>query len=166
MQHLYSPWRSAYFGKKTNECVFCNIINNPQNDDENMVIFRDENCFGVMNLYPYSPGHFMIIPYKHTDKIENLDEKTWLKISLHVRSGVRMLKDIFNAQGVNIGMNLGSSAGAGIAEHVHYHIVPRWQKDTNFITTIANTRVNGYDFKHIYDKIKHASCEYFEKVDI
>ena len=162
MDHVYSPWRSAYFGERPKGCVFCNITNNKQDDEENMVIFRDKNCFGVMNKYPYMPAHFMIIPFKHTDAIEDLDEETWFEISSHVKEGVKLLKEVFGAHGVNIGMNLGVAGGAGIAQHVHYHLVPRWPRDTNFITTIGDTRVNGHDFKEIYEKIKAAAPLYFK----
>lgn len=161
MEHIYSPWRSAYFKTKSHECVFCEIVKDEKNDEENMVIFRDKHSFGVMNRYPYMPAHFMVIPYKHVDAIEDLDEKTWIEMSLHVKQGVRLLKEEFNAQGVNIGMNLGKAAGAGIAEHVHYHVLPRWQRDTNFITTIGECRVNGNDFREIYEKILRVKDRYF-----
>ncbi len=161
MDYLYAPWRYSYFTKKSCSCVFCEMIKMDK-DEENMILFRDSKCFGVMNLYPYSPGHFMIIPNEHKDNIENLDEQTWLQMSSHVKNGVKLLKEHFKANGVNIGMNLGHEGGAGIAEHVHFHLVPRHKKDTNFITTISNTRVNGIDFKEIYDKLKQAVPQYFK----
>lgn len=156
MQHLYAPWRSKYFQNKQNECVFCQIANNASKDNEQGVVFRAKFCFGVMNLYPYSPGHFMVIPYIHTDNIESLKAEIWQEMSEFVKFGVKILKEILNASGVNIGMNLGKSAGAGISEHVHYHLVPRWESDTNFITTIAQTRVCGVDFEELFVKIKNA----------
>lgn len=160
MQHLNAPWRSEYFEKKSDCCVFCNIVKNLQDDEKNGVLFRAKHCFGVMNLYPYSPGHFMIIPYKHIDNIESLEEEAWLEMSSYVRIGVEVLKKAVNASGINIGMNLGADAGAGICEHVHYHLVPRWQRDTNFITTIAETRVAGVDFENLYKKIKEAFSKF------
>ncbi|PID47123.1 MAG: HIT family hydrolase [Proteobacteria bacterium] len=163
MDYMYAPWRKKYFSSKSSHCVFCEIIKDKSKDEQNLVLFRDTHCFGVMNLYPYSPGHFMIIPLKHKACIADLDAKTWHQMSLHVRSGVKLLKEHFGASGVNIGMNLGNAAGAGIAEHVHYHLVPRNPKDTNFITTIAKTRVNGIDFKEIYEDIKSAIPKYLEK---
>lgn len=161
MNHLYAPWRAEYFAQKIDECVFCHIGKTPQDDDELGVLFRDTKCFGVMNRYPYTPGHFMIIPYKHTDAIEKLDEETWLQMSAHVQKSVLMLKETLAVKGVNIGMNLGACAGAGIVEHVHYHLVPRWEKDTNFITTIGDVRVNGVPFHKIFSILKNASSEYF-----
>ncbi|ASM35232.1 histidine triad domain-containing protein [Campylobacter sputorum subsp. bubulus] len=156
MNHLNAPWRSEYFETKSDDCVFCNIVKNPQKDDEFGVLFRAKHCFGVMNLYPYSPGHFMVIPYEHIDNIGCLDDETWFEMSLYVKLGVKILKEALNATGVNIGMNLGADAGAGICEHVHYHLVPRWKGDTNFITTISETRVAGVDFEKLYKKLKKA----------
>ena len=153
MQHLCAPWRSEYFSAKKDSCVFCDVINS-DDDDKNGVLFRAKHCFGIMNLYPYSPGHFMIIPNQHTDKIEELDEQTWFEMSKFVRLGVEILKKELYANGVNIGMNLGKAAGAGIAEHVHYHLVPRWSGDTNFITTISDVRVNGTPFYPLFEKLK------------
>ena len=152
---LYAPWRDEYVNStKIDGCVFCHISSHKNEDMENHILYRDEYCFIVMNRYPYTPGHFMIIPHTHTDKLEELDPKVWLHISDLTQKSVRLLKDGFNAQGVNIGMNLGKSAGAGIAEHIHLHLVPRWERDTNFITSIAQTRVYSTDFEKIFSKIK------------
>jgi len=158
---LYAPWRDDYVtGKKIDGCVFCYISKNITDDEENHILYRDEYCFIVMNRYPYTPGHFMIIPHIHTDKLENLDPKIWLHMSELAQKSVKLLKEGFNAQGVNIGMNLGKSAGAGIAEHIHMHLVPRWERDTNFITSIAQTRVYSTDFEKIFFKIKNLIPKY------
>lgn len=152
---LYAPWRDEYIaGNKIGGCVFCHISANADKDESLHVLYRDEYCFIVMNKYPYTPGHFMIIPHLHTDKLEELDSQTWLHISALAQKSVRLLKDGFSAHGVNIGMNLGADAGAGIAEHIHMHIVPRFNRDTNFITSIGQTRVYSTDFEKIYKKIK------------
>lgn len=152
---LYAPWRTEYLSdKKIDGCVFCNISKSEDKDEEHHVLYRDEHCFIVMNKYPYTPGHFMIIPHFHTDKLEDLDADAWLNMSELAQKGVRLLKEGFNAQGVNIGMNLGRAGGAGIAEHIHMHLVPRWERDTNFITSIAHTRLHSTDFEKIYKKIK------------
>jgi len=113
-----------------------------------------------MNKFPYTPGHFMIIPHTHTDKLEELDTKTWLHMSELAQRSVKLLKEGFGAQGVNIGMNLGKAGGAGIAEHIHMHLVPRWERDTNFITSIGDTRVYSSDFEKIYKKIKSLIPKY------
>ncbi|TQR59066.1 HIT family protein [Campylobacter troglodytis] len=152
MDYLYAPWRQKYFENKENTCPFC--LDDTVNDEERGVIFRARTCFGVMNLYPYSPGHFMIIPYKHEEEIQNLELQIWQEMSLFVRFGVEILKKRLKARGVNIGMNLGAEAGAGIAKHCHYHLVPRWSGDTNFITTIGQIRVCGRDLQEIYKILK------------
>ena len=159
---LDAPWRSDYTAKKrVGKCVFCHISQNAQQDQYQYVLYRDERCFIVMNKYPYTPGHFMIIPHLHTDKLEELPQETWVHINILAQQGVKLLKEELGAQGVNIGMNLGKSAGAGIAEHIHLHLVPRWEKDTNFITTIANTRVHSKDFEQLYTKLKSLVALYF-----
>ncbi len=160
MQYEYAPWRYDYVSKKVDGCVFCHISKNPSLDEENQVLYRNEYCFVVMNKYPYTPGHFMVIPHFHIDNLENLDTEIWLNISSIVQKSVRMLREGFNTKAVNIGMNLGEEAGAGISNHIHYHIVPRWGKDTNFITTIANTRIYSVDFNKIYKKLKILSQKY------
>ena len=152
---LYAPWRDEYIaGEKIDGCVFCHISSHADLDEKLYVLYRDKHCFIVMNKYPYTPGHFMIIPHLHTDKLEALDSETWLHMSDLAHKSVKLLKEGFKADGVNIGMNLGKAAGAGIAEHIHMHIVPRFNRDTNFITSIANTRVYSTDFEKIYKKIK------------
>lgn len=160
MEYMYAPWRESYFSEKIEGCVFCHITHSPHLDEKHHVLYRDEYCFIVMNRYPYTPGHFMVIPHYHTDAIEELSPETWLHVSLIVQKCVKMLKLGLGAQGVNLGMNLGKSGGAGIAEHVHYHVIPRWFGDTNFITTIADTRVYGSDFEKIYRKIQVLIPEY------
>jgi diadenosine tetraphosphate (Ap4A) HIT family hydrolase len=160
---LYAPWRDEYTLKReSNGCVFCHISTHPDNDTEQHVLYRDELCFIVMNRYPYTPGHFMIIPHMHTDKLEELPSETWLQMSALAQKSVKLLKEGFGAQAVNIGMNLGAAAGAGIAEHIHLHLVPRWERDTNFITSIAETRVYSTDFEKIFQKMKVLVEEYIQ----
>lgn len=158
---LYAPWRSEYVSnEKIEGCVFCHISKHPQDDPSLHVLYRDEHCFIVMNKYPYTPGHFMIIPHMHTNKLEALPEETWLHVTMLAQKGVRLLKEGFGAHGVNLGMNLGEAGGAGIAEHIHLHLVPRWQRDTNFITAIGENRVYSTDFEKVYQKIKGLIGEY------
>lgn len=159
---LYAPWRSDYVtGERIDGCVFCHISKHSEDDKNLHVLYRDDDCFVVMNRYPYTPGHFMIIPHLHTDKLEELDSKIWLHMSDLAQRSVRLLKEGFGAHGVNIGMNLGRAGGAGIAEHIHLHIVPRWNSDTNFITSVAQTRVYSTDFEKIYEKILSLIPQYY-----
>ncbi len=158
---LYAPWRDEYVcNDKVDACVFCHISNNENDDAELGVLYRDKHCFIVMNKYPYTPGHFMIIPHIHTDKLEDLDSEVWLHMSALAQKGVALLKEAVHAQGVNIGMNLGKAGGAGIAEHIHMHLVPRWERDTNFTTSIAGVRIYSSDFEKIYKQIKSLLPKY------
>jgi len=160
---LYAPWRDDYVTQeKIKGCVFCHISTNKDEDQKHHVLYRDEYCFIVMNRYPYTPGHFMIIPHQHTDALEELPQEVWLHISGLAQQCVALLKEGFGAHGVNLGMNLGEMAGAGIAQHIHLHLVPRWKGDTNFITTIGETRVYSSDFNTIYKKIKKLIVEYIK----
>jgi len=164
MDRLYAPWRTKYVTTdkvKIKGCVFCHAVET-LDDDENLgVLYREKDFFIVMNKYPYSPGHIMIIPNLHTSNLEDLDSEIFAKMSLYTQKAVRMLKEVLNAQGVNIGMNLGKAAGAGIAEHIHLHLVPRWKGDTNFITTIGETRVYSSDIQEMYKKLKNVASDYF-----
>jgi diadenosine tetraphosphate (Ap4A) HIT family hydrolase len=125
------------------------------------VLFKDEYCYVVMNKFPYSPGHMMVIPYFHTCNIEDLDDIVWNQMSIRVRQGVKLLKEVMPCEGVNIGMNLGRAAGAGIEQHVHYHMLPRWNGDTNFISSIGGTRVYPANFDEIFTKLKNNAKKYF-----
>lgn len=164
MDRLYAPWRTEYVTNQDDRiegCVFCHIANNIDKDEELGVLHRQEDFFIVMNKYPYSPGHFMIIPNFHTDKLEELESEIWMKMNICAQQGVKLLKDVLNAQGVNMGMNLGKVGGAGIAEHIHLHLVPRWLGDTNFITSVGDTRIYSTNFDKIYERLKEKSSEYF-----
>jgi diadenosine tetraphosphate (Ap4A) HIT family hydrolase len=161
MEHLYAPWRYDYVSEEKIEgCVFCHISKNI--DDEKMqVLFSDEYCYVVMNKFPYSPGHMMVVPFFHTSNIEDLQEDVWMQMSKRVRQGVSLLKEVMPCEGVNIGMNLGKAAGAGIEQHVHYHMLPRWAGDTNFISTLGGTRVYPASFDEIFKKLKDNAPKYF-----
>lgn len=159
---LYAPWRTDYIaGKSVDGCVFCHISAHTEEEEALHVLHRDEHCFVVMNLYPYTPGHFMVIPHRHTDALESLDSEAWLRMSALAQKGVKMLKEGFGAQGVNLGMNLGKAGGAGIAEHIHLHLVPRWERDTNFITALNETRVYSTDFEKVYHTLLAMAPRYF-----
>lgn len=161
MEHVYAPWRYSYVSEEKIEgCVFCHIAKNLE-DDKLQVLFSDEYCYVVMNKYPYSPGHMMVVPHFHTSNIEDLESEVWIQMSIRARQGVKLLKEVMPCEGVNIGMNLGKAAGAGIEQHVHYHMLPRWLGDTNFISSIGGTRVYPANFDEIFDKLKNNAPKYF-----
>ncbi len=162
-ESLYAPWRDEYIaGEKIEGCVFCHISKSDENSALH-VLHKDEHCFIVMNKYPYTPGHFMIIPHDHLQNLEELNAQTWLHMSALAQKCVRLLKEGFGAHSVNLGMNLGPEAGAGIAEHLHMHLVPRFRRDTNFITAIAGTRVYSTDFEAVYQKILSLMPKYLKE---
>lgn len=161
MERIYAPWRYSYVSdEKIPDCVFCHIAKN-KDDEKYEVLFSDEYCYVVMNKYPYSPGHIMVIPYFHTSNLEDLDEESWHRVSKRAQQAVKLLKETMPCEGVNLGMNLGRASGAGIEQHIHYHLVPRWIGDTNFITTVGHTRVYPADFNEIYLKLKNNTEKYF-----
>jgi ATP adenylyltransferase len=142
MDHLWSPWRYQYVQKtKTGEgCIFCQAAASGE-DQENLLVHRGQRNFVMLNLYPYTTGHLMVVPYEHVDTLEDAAAQTLEEMILLVRRSQCHLREIYKPPGFNLGMNLGESAGAGIAEHIHMHVLPRWPGDTNFMTTIGETRV-------------------------
>ena len=161
MDRLYAPWRREYHTKKQDGCVFCNIANSKEFDEKNHVFYRDDICFFVMNRYPYNPGHFMIVPIRHIKNYEDLEEIEVSHIAKMAQIGCKILKD-FGADGINMGWNLGFDGGAGIPDHIHMHLIPRFKRDTNFITTIANTRVYSANFDKVFEEIKKISKKYLK----
>jgi len=141
MTRLWAPWRMDYITKpKRNGCVFC-IKSDSDLDKENLVLFRGQFSFLLLNLYPYSNGHLMVAPYDHTSNINKIDKDTASEIMSISNYSMIALKKELKAEGFNFGANLGKVAGAGIAEHIHYHIVPRWEGDTNFMPVVGQTKV-------------------------
>ena len=142
MDNLWAPWRMQYVRapKKNTEETFLKKFEDG-NDEENLVLFRGEHSFVCMNLYPYNNGHIMILPNNIVEKPEELDDVTQFEIMKIASLSMKIIREKMNAEGFNFGANIGASAGAGIAEHLHYHIVPRWEGDTNFMPVIGNTKV-------------------------
>lgn len=125
--------------EKTDECIFCQKIHG--NDEENLVLFRGVFCFAVLNLYPYNNGHLMIAPYRHVGSLQELTKEERSELMDIAALCLDVLKEGLNCQGFNIGMNIGKVAGAGIPDHLHIHVVPRWEGDTNFMPIIGDTKV-------------------------
>ena len=141
MKRIYAPWRYKYVSDPNSEgCIFCKAVKS-ENDRENGVLFRGEFSFVLMNKYPYNNGHLMVVPFQHTDTFETLRSEERLEMMDLLQNAQEALQNSCSPHGFNIGMNLGRVAGAGIDEHLHFHIVPRWNGDTNFMPTLAGTRV-------------------------
>jgi ATP adenylyltransferase len=153
MDHLWSPWRLSYvLGEKPGEkpgekapgvkidsgCVFCNAV---QPDPDPLVLFQGAHAYVILNLYPYNNGHLMVVPYKHVDTLTGLDQAALHELADLTQRSEIALREAYHLEGMNIGVNLGRVAGAGIVEHLHVHLVPRWLGDTNFMPIIGQTRV-------------------------
>ena len=154
MERIWAPWRIKYIQmEKAEGCILCDKPRQ-NNDTLNYILHRGDKNFIIMNTYPYNPGHLMIAPYRH---IANLEELTDGELHEHfeiVSRSIKVLRQIFNPTGFNIGINIGRVAGAGIEEHVHTHIVPRWQGDTNFMPVVSNVRVVPQALAETYEKLR------------
>lgn len=141
MENLWAPWRIEYIlGEKEEYCIFCEKPKQDR-DEDNLILYRGEGNFVIMNLYPYNPGHLMVAPYRHVQSLGLLRDDELLEHFRLVNQCVSVLQETMNPEGFNIGINMAKVAGAGIEDHIHTHIVPRWNGDTNFMPVISNTRV-------------------------
>ena len=154
MNRLWAPWRMEYIQmEKPAGCILCD---KPKEDADtaNYILYRGEKNFIMLNCYPYNPGHLMVAPYRHTANLEELsDDERNEHFEMTVRC-LKLLKQVFNPQGFNLGINIGRIAGAGIDEHIHTHIVPRWQGDTNFMPVLSDARVIPEALAETYHKLK------------
>lgn len=142
MERLWAPWRMEYITrkKKKAKCIFCE---KPEQDTdvENLILFRGNHCFIIMNFYPYNNGHLMVVPYRHLSDFHELAADERNEMMALADEAIEVLKEDMHPQGFNLGMNIGAVAGAGIAEHLHFHVVPRWNGDTNFMPVTGHTKV-------------------------
>ena len=160
MKRLFAPWRSAYIASfrsasKNKTCLFCRIAKE-RRDEKNLVVWRGKHCFLVMNLFPYNSGHLMVVPYKHTSKLESLSDDAYVEVMRATAIGMRALSKVSGPHGFNLGANLGRIAGAGIDKHIHFHIVPRWNGDTNFMPVLADAKLISEDLKKTWLRLKKA----------
>ncbi len=140
MDHLFTPWRMAYIlSDKQVGCIFCDMLEG--DDREMLIVHRGRQAFLVLNRYPYNNGHFMAVPYRHVDSPEALTPEEMAEVMDLLTLGLRALRRAMRPEGFNIGANLGKVAGAGVKDHFHMHVVPRWNGDTNFMSLLAETRV-------------------------
>ena len=154
MERIWAPWRVQYIkGEHPKGCIFC-VKSKENRDGENLILFRDTLNFVIMNLYPYNPGHLMIVPNRHLAKLKDLTPEERNEHSALVSRAVEILREATGTDNFNVGMNLGRVAGAGIDDHIHTHIVPRWNGDNNFMPVIAETRVISESMKDIYKRLR------------
>ena len=154
MQRLWSPWRLEYIlAEKEDGCIFCRAME--QCDDErNLVLHRGENSVVMLNRYPYNNGHLMIVPNDHVSSLEQLAVEELTELMLMINKGMDALRRVMHPEGFNVGINMGVVAGAGIADHVHIHVVPRWLGDTNFMAVTTGTRIMPEVLNDTYRKLK------------
>ena len=160
-KNLCAPWRSDFIlGKKEKGCVFCKLAKAKQKSFKNLILYRTDKSYIVMNKFPYNGGHLLIVPNRHIGVLERLTETESIELMQLSQLAVKVMKSSLRPNAFNLGMNLGQSAGAGIPRHLHMHIVPRWTGDSNFMPIIGNTRVHSIPMELIYK----ALLEGFAKV--
>ena len=153
MKTLWAPWRMEYIlGTKDPECLFC-IKPSEHEDRKNLILHRGERVYVIMNKYPYSNGHLMVVPNTHTSSFDNMPDDDMFDIMKLVRMSIDCLTKAFHPEGFNVGVNIGEAAGAGIEDHLHVHIVPRWAGDSNFMTVTGEVRVIPEHILNTYDKL-------------
>ena len=154
MDKVYAPWRSEYFTKpKGSGCLFCNVQNEKE-DARVGILERGQHWFIILNTFPYTSGHIMVVANRHIDTLGEINEDEGVELIRMIAKAEHAIDSVYNPDGLNVGVNRGSAAGAGITGHLHFHIVPRWVGDTNFMTSIAETRVISEELNSSYTNLK------------
>ncbi len=158
METKFTPWRMEYIKRDDHTdgaCVFCTMVQAPPaNDGDNLLLYRGAHCFVVLNLYPYNPAHLMVVPNQHRRDLANLEPAVGDELFTLTRRSVAIIEQAYRPHGFNLGMNLGRMAGAGIAEHLHMHVVPRWGGDTNFMPVVGQTKLIPEELAHTYMRLR------------
>ena len=156
MKTLWAPWRLEFIeGDKPPGCIFC-VYPAEDRDRERIVLGRTAHSFVILNKYPYNNGHLMVVPRAHVSSLDQLEEEAFLDLQRTLRLAVGVMQEFCSPQGMNVGMNLGHCAGAGIADHLHWHVVPRWVGDVNFMPVLAETRVVPEHLQNTWDRLRPA----------
>ena len=153
MNRLWAPWRIEYVSKKNKGCIFCSSLKSGSDKDK-YILERLDHCFSMLNIFPYNNGHVMVAPNRHVASLDKLKEKELLELLKLINRTKNKLDKCLRPEGYNIGANIGRIAGAGFPGHVHIHIVPRWNGDTNFMPVIGNTKVISQSLQELYKKLK------------
>ena len=157
MDYLWTPWRYAYVTSagKSSGCIFCDLPK--ENDDvKTRIVYRGEHCFIILNTYPYTPGHVMIVPYEHLNELRKLPAPAAHEMMNECQRMEGILRELYHPDGVNLGMNIGAAAGAGVAGHIHMHALPRWVADANFMSVVGETRILPESLEITYERIRKA----------
>jgi len=159
LDRLWSPWRSEYIAagsgtaSEKRGCVFCEIQSDPRQDNERFILHRAGHNFVVLNIYPYVSGHLLIVPYQHLGDLDSTPTHITNEMMELTKKSQTALREVYKPSGFNVGMNLGAAAGAGVVDHIHIHILPRWIGDSNFMSTVGETRVLPEDLSTTYHKL-------------
>jgi ATP adenylyltransferase len=157
MDYLWTPWRYAYVttaakDKSADGCIFCELPKLP--DTDSRIVYRGQHCYIILNSFPYTSGHVMIVPFEHLNELQKLPEAGAQEMMALSQRTERVLRYIYSPDGVNVGMNIGRAAGAGVAGHIHMHVLPRWVGDTNFMTVAGEARILPEAIEVTYDRIR------------
>jgi ATP adenylyltransferase len=157
MDYLWTPWRYRYVttGAGPGGCIFCAAAAQ-SNDKETLVVHRAARCFVILNRFPYTAGHLMVVPYAHVAALDELDDESAVELIRLARECERHLRLLYTPDGLNMGLNIGRSAGAGVADHLHLHILPRWTGDVNFLTTVSETRILPETLEITWERLTRA----------
>jgi len=165
MERLWSPWRSKYIASfadkdsgKTKGCVFCDMLAEKE-DEKNLIVYRSPLSAVIMNIYPYNSGHLMVVPFAHKGSFEELTEEENADVMRQAQLSIKLLRLTSHPDGFNFGANLGRVSGAGIDDHVHFHIVPRWKGDVNFMPVLGDTKVISEDLHDTWKKLTDAAAK-------
>ncbi len=155
MDFLFTPWRYAYVttANTPGDCVFCGLIQTKE-DEKALIVHRAKFCFVILNAFPYTSGHAMVVPYEHVDQLQKLSTPAAEEMMALTQRLEGVMRELYHPDGINLGMNLGKAAGAGVASHIHMHILPRWFADVNFMTSVAETRVLPEDLQTTYKRMR------------
>jgi ATP adenylyltransferase len=158
MDYIWTPWRYAYItgGEKTSGCIFCDCAAKGGDDEKSHIVYRGTHCFIILNTYPYTSGHVMLVPFQHVDELRKLPPVAATEMMALCQRMEGVLRGLYKPEGINMGMNIGKAAGAGIAGHIHMHVLPRWVADANFMSVVGETRVLPEALDVTWKRIKEA----------
>ena len=157
MERLWAPWRMAYITQEPRPgCLFCRAVADPNDPDSELVVWRPDGAIVMLNKFPYNPGHVMVAPAAHKGDLAELDDAESAALMSALRQTIRVLRETLKPEGFNVGANLGRVAGAGIPDHVHFHVVPRWNGDTNFMPVLSEVKVVNEHLQQTAEKLRQA----------
>jgi ATP adenylyltransferase len=169
MKNLWAPWRMSYLRGESEAkggCLFCRTLEEAQSDESNLVLHRGAHVLAMLNKYPYSNGHILLVPAEHMPSLEDLPAEVMSELAALSQTALRVLRSAYSPEGFNVGVNIGAAGGAGVPEHVHMHVLPRWAGDTNFMTTVAEMRIVPEELAVTYRRLRDLMTELRLKGDL